>query len=276
MKFLNNIFRFYINSSIHIALSVCSLVAITALEFNFSVSKELYWFCFFGTITGYNFVKYAEVARLKHKSLDASLRTIQIFSFFCFIALCYFMFQLSFKTLLVTSAFAFLTFFYAVPFLMSKNLRSLVGIKILIVAVVWAGVTVIIPVVNEEIILQTEVGLTFFQRVLFVLALTLPFEIRDLKYDESALGTLPQKTGIFYTKIIGILLLGFVFLLQFFKQEWNLNYVVSIGVISGVLTVVLFFSKKRQSLYFASFWVEGIPILWLGLLLAFKYYFAIS
>lgn len=276
MKFLKNIFNFYINSSIHVALSVCSLVAITGFEFNFQVSCHFFWFCFFGSITGYNFVKYAEVARLKHRSLGSSLRVIQIFSFFSFIALCYFMFQLPFKTLLVTSGFAFLTFLYSVPFLMNKNLRSLLGVKIIIVAFVWVGVTVLIPVVNEGLALSDDVWISFVQRFLFIFVLTLPFEIRDLKYDEVALGTLPQRAGVFNTKIIGVLLLVVAFLLQFLKKEYNGVFLICFSLISLVLILCLFFSRKEQPLYFASFWVEGIPVLWLGLLVMFNYFLAIS
>ena len=36
-----------------------------------------------------------------------------------------------------------------------------------------------------------------------VFVLTLPFEIRDLQYDDSTLETLPQRVGVKKTKIIG-------------------------------------------------------------------------
>ncbi len=267
MRILKVIFDFYINSSIHVALAVYGFIGVTVLEFDLLISNSLLGFIFFGTITGYNFVKYAEVARLLHRSLNLSLRTIQIFSLFCFLALIYFTFQLPFKTLLVTSGFAALTFFYAIPFLKSKNLRALIGIKILIVAVVWAGVTVIIPIFNENELLTKDIWISFLQRVLFIIALTLPFEIRDLQYDELALGTLPQRVGVKSTRIIGSILLMITFLLEFFKIENNWDYFLSLGVISIVLLIFLIVSNKKQSKYFSSFWVESIPILWFAMIL---------
>ncbi|MBE9489626.1 MAG: hypothetical protein IMY67_04980 [Bacteroidetes bacterium] len=270
MRFLKSIFDFYLNSSIHVALAVCGFVGITLLEFDFSISNNLLGFIFFGTITGYNFVKYAEVARLKHRSLNLSLRTIQIFSFFSFLALSYFALKLTIQTLFVTGLFAALTFFYAIPVLQNKNLRTLTGIKILIVAIVWAGVTLIIPIVNENEILNRIVWMSFFQRVLFVFVLTLPFEIRDLQYDELALGTLPQKAGIKKTKVIGVVLLMVTIIIEFLKPELNWDYAISLMLISGVLTLFLFISEKNQSKYFASFWTESIPIVWYGLLLLFQ------
>jgi len=276
MRFLKSVFNFYINSSIHVALAVCSFVGISVLEFDISVTNDLLRFVFFGTITGYNFVKYAEVAKLKHRSLNLSLRTIQTFSFFSFLALLYYTFQLSFKTLLVTGGFAALTFFYAIPFLKYKKLRELLGIKILIVAVVWAGVTTIIPLVNEDVILSEVFWISFIQRMLFVLALTLPFEIRDLQFDELALGTLPQRVGVRTTKFIGTALLVLIILIEFFKPELDWNSLISLVLISGVLIMFLSISEENQSKYFSSFWVESIPILWFVILLLIQSYLDIS
>lgn len=267
MRILKNLFNLYIDSSIHVALAACGFVGVSVLEFDLSISNELLGFIFFGTITGYNFVKYAEVAKLKHRSLDSHLRTIQVFSFFCFLALGYYLFQLPLKTLVITGGFAALTFFYAIPFLSFKKLRSLVGMKIIIVALVWAGVTLIIPLVNENVILTNSIWISFFQRMLFVLVLTLPFEIRDLKYDKLALGTLPQRVGVKKTKIIGSLLLMVILIIEFLKSVIDWNYAISFMLICGVMAMFLFISEKNQTKYFASFWVENIPMLWFIMLL---------
>ncbi len=267
MKILKNLFNFYIDSSIHVALAACGFVGVSILEFDISITIELLGFIFFGTITGYNFVKYAEIAKLKHRSLNLSLRQIQIFSFFCFLALVYFLFQLPFKTLIITGVFAALTFFYAIPFLAYKRLRSLVGMKIIIVALVWAGVTLIIPLVNENVILSNSVWVSFFQRMLFVLVLTLPFEIRDLKYDKLALGTLPQQVGIKLTKIIGTILLLAILVIEFLKPGVDWNYTIGFLLICGVMALFLFTSEKDQNKYFASFWAESIPVFWFFMLL---------
>ena len=85
MKVLRRLFDFYINSSIHVALAVTSLVMVTLYEFELPLDFALVGFLFFGTITGYNFVKYAGVAGLHHRSLAKSLQAIQVFSFLCFV-----------------------------------------------------------------------------------------------------------------------------------------------------------------------------------------------
>jgi len=263
MKFPKKIFAFYINSSVHVALAVLAFTAITVLEYNLTVPDELWMFIFFGTITGYNFVKYAGIAGMHHRYLAHSLKTIQVFSALCVVVLFYSVLQLPWYVLLITAGFGLPTFFYAVPIIRHKNLRSLTGIKIFIVAFVWAGITVIIPVVAANENISSGVLLTFFQRIAIVVALMVPFEIRDLPYDSLNLKTLPQQIGVWGTKILGegVLIVCLVF--EFFKQTTDRAYLISLFIFLILLGASLIISKTHQSRYFTSFWVEGLPILWL-------------
>ena len=68
MKVLKTVFDFYINASIHVALAVYAFVRITEFYFNLTYHQNLDFFIFFATITGYNFVKFAGVAKLHHKN----------------------------------------------------------------------------------------------------------------------------------------------------------------------------------------------------------------
>ncbi len=242
------------------ALAVVSFVAVTVLQFNLQAPLALWFFVFLGTITGYNFVKYAKIAGLHHRSLASSLRSIQVFSFVCFAGLLFCCFFLSLKTLVVTVVFGVFTFFYAVPFLRKKNLRTFSGIKILIVAVVWAGVTVFVPMVEAEMTLTIDCWATFFQRFLLVFVLTLPFEIRDLRYDLAALKTIPQQIGVRKTKILGLGLLMAVLFLEGFKESNTQAQVYGLLFLVFLCMLAVLGAQKKQSEYFASFWVESIPI----------------
>src|SRR5690554_5155102 len=265
MKLSKWILAFYINSSIHVALAVIALTAITVLEYNLTVPKALWAFVFFGGITGYNFVKYAKIAGLHHRHLTKSLKTIQVFSGLCFLLLLYSVFYLPWNVLLIAAAFGLPTFFYAVPLIRHKNLRSFTGIKVFIVAFVWAGITVIVPVVLAVDDVSGDVLLTFFQRIVIVVVLILPFEIRDVPYDSLNLKTLPQQIGVWGTKMLGegILLICLVF--EFFKLSTDGAYLISLLLFSVLLGAMLIISKPYQNRYFASFWIEGLPILWWGI-----------
>ena len=274
MKVIKQLFDFYINSSIHVALSVYSLAWITLLEFDISYDENVLYFIFYASITGYNFVKYFGIAKFHHRSLTNWLKVIQIFSFLCFILMFYYGLKLHTEVLLYFAGFGIITFFYAIPFLPKRlfldsqhNLRTIGGLKIYLIALVWSGVTVFLPLINNDYDINTDIIITVIQRYVFIVVLMLPFEIRDLRYDSLKLSTVPQKIGVKQTKIMGGFLLIVFFFLEFFKDEIAF-YQILVLLITCIATVVfLVFSKIEQGKYYSSFWVEGIPMFWLLLLL---------
>ncbi len=270
MKLLSRVFAFYINSSIHVAVSVAAITCITLLEYNLSLKWKLLGFVFFGALTGYNFVKYAKIAGLHHPDLAKSLKVILIFSAICLVPFIYFTIQLPFDVFLLSCCFGLPTFFYAIPIVRHKSLRSLAGVKIFVVALVWSGVTVFVPVVNSDITVSADVILTFFQRMLIVVVLIFPFEIRDLRYDSMNLKTLPQQIGVWNTKFLGEVILLLCLVLEFFKETAQMAYIISILVFSIVLSGMLIASRPNQKRYFSSFWIEGLPMLWLVIYLLFR------
>lgn len=264
MRVRKKILDFYINSSIHVALAVVSLTIITYLHLNIPIEKNLLLFIFFGTVTGYNFVKYATVAGLHHRSLADSLKTIQIFSFISFMGLVITAFYVRDNLLLWAGCFGLITLLYALPvFSRSRNLRSISGLKIYIIALVCAGVTVVLPGTSAENPLFGTLMLEFLQRFVLVIAWILPFEIRDLKYDLQQLGTIPQRVGITWTKILGYSLLGSAVILDILKNSSTQNSLIALMIMVIVSGVFIWRSQENQSRYFASFWVEAIPIMWL-------------
>lgn len=274
MGFFKRLFEFYINSSIHVALAVCSLTWITLLNYKLPLDENILFFIFFASVTGYNFVKYFGLAKFYHRQLANWLKLIQIFSVCCFIGLCYFAFLLNPKTLIYIFSTAIITFLYAIPFLTKRlfinnkySLRGIKGLKIYVIALVWVGVTVFIPLINNNFRINFDVIITAFQRFLFIMVLMFPFEIRDMQFDNLKLSTIPQKIGIKRTKVIGLLLLVGFFFLEFFKDEINSKSVTVLILISVITLLFLVFSEENRAKYYSSFWVESLPILWLLLTL---------
>ena len=268
MNLFKNILNFYVNSSMHVALAVYSLVRITELYFDLPYNENLDYFIFYATITGYNFIKYAGVAKFYHRSLTKSMRLIQIFSFLSFCLLVYYGSNLSTTVLIYFIPFAVLTLVYVVPFLggFQKNLRRVSYLKIFLVAFVWSGVTTVIPLIVGEYQYEVSIILLFVQRMLFILVLILPFEIRDMKLDFKNLKTLPQKIGIEKTKKVGFVLLLFSLTIEFLITT-SFAYRNSYLVICFILLIFLMRSTQNQSKFYSSLWVESIPILWWILIL---------
>ncbi len=274
MSFLKRLFDLYINSSIHVSLAVVALAVITYIEFEITKDIGLLFFLFFGSVSGYNFVKYAEVAGLHHRSLTKSLREIQVFSFLCGLGLLLSLFWLSREALLVSFCLGVLTLFYAVPIFSSKrNLRAVTGIKIYIIASVWTGTTVLLPIIHSGYAVTSTVLLVMLQRVIFIIILMIPFEIRDLKYDNKDLKTLPQLIGVNRAKTAGYVMifcfLGMQYLLGF---ELLTRTFIIYTFLAIILVVFIYFANSKNSRYFTSFWVESIPIFWMSGVLLSNYF----
>ena len=262
MKFLQWFFAFYINSSIHIALAVLALSAVTVFEFDLMVSFELWAYVFLASITGYNFVKYANIATIQHHRMSRSLVAIRIFSVLCVVLLFFIMFFLPLSVVVLSVVFGILTVLYAVPVVRHKSLRNLTGTKIFIVAFVWAGFTVMVPVVTANAAFSYDIFLSFLQRILIVIVLMVPFEIRDISRDAMDLRTLPQQLGLKGTKLFGEVLLVIVLILEFSKKVYEREYRLGLLIFLVALGILVIVSKPTQSRYFASFWIEGLPVLW--------------
>lgn len=283
MKTLINIFNFCINSSIWVAITVSALVAITYYNFEIELNETVLKFVFLGTVFGYNFIKYFEEERLsdiksmlvklnfstlieKFKNLKIQEKLTFFISAVSLICCMILVFRLQIMTLLILLIPVVLSFFYARSF-GYKTLRNISGLKIYVVAVVWAFVTVLIPIIESEINMSADVWLTFSQRFLFVVVLILPFEIRDLSVDDEKLKTLPQKIGLRKTKLFGVLLLSLFFVLEFLKDELLVVNILILSVLVLITALFLVRATTQQSKYYASFFVEGIPVFWLLLLL---------
>lgn len=257
-KLLKNIFDFYINGSIHVALAVFAFVEITCAEFQLSIDNTVSWFAFFGTVVGYNFIKYDELARVKKVVWHTQLRLVIAVSFVSAIFCSYFFFQLNPVTQITAIGALLLTGFYALPILPKKtNFRNWSGVKIYLVALSWAIVTVLLPIFYSEMLIGELIWIYFIQRFLIVFVLMLIFEIVDLSNDALCLQTIPQQIGVSQTKWLGY---GLLLLIISLGIVFNLKFQISIIIIA----IALFFASPNRSKYYTSFWVEAIPVLvWL-------------
>lgn len=263
MGLLKKLFNFYLNSSIHVALAVYSFVRITELYFETENNSVFNFFIFYSTITAYNFVKYFGIAKFHHRSLTNNLKIIQAFSLLCFLLMCYYAYQLPFQILGFFIPFGFLTILYAIPFLsgLQKSLRAISYLKIIIVAFVWSGTTVVLPILSSGEVIDESFALYAIQRFLIVAVLILPFDIRDIQYDAISLQTIPMKIGIKNTKKLGFVLLLFALVIEFLISTQTISKNIFLGF-SLVTVLFLMRAEKSQTNYYSSFWVESLPIFW--------------
>lgn len=260
---IQTLLDFYIKSSIHVALSVYALVRMTHFMFEIPYDAPMSFFAFFGTIVGYNFVKYDALARAKKRMMRKELKIITVFSFFSFLVVGFYFFKLELVTQIVAIAVLMLTLLYTLPFFPNrKNARNWAGVKIYIVALCWVGVTLLLPLVNAHLDLGFDFLIKCIQRFILVFNLILVFEIIDLANDDPHLKTVPQQIGIKKTKILGLLLLFPFYFLEFFKNNFIEKQLVVNLILVVLLALFLAFANEKRSKYYSVFWVESIPIFW--------------
>jgi len=188
---------------------------------------------------------------------------IQVFSFLAFGLAIYHLYYLRIATWYGLAVLLLFVGLYAIPLLPgAKNLRSLAGLKVFIVAGVWACLTVVMPVIEAELDFNWDIGIKTIQRFLIVLVLMVPFEIRDLAYDPPELRTIPQRYGPGMTAFLGGVLTLLFFFFTFFQDLLTYKEVIAKGILFLAFGIMLLETKKHQKKYFSSFGVEAIPIFW--------------
>lgn len=270
MTFLKRTFDFYLQGSIHVALSVYSLIRVTDILLHLKPDYYMAGFGFFGTIVGYNFVKYDAIARSGTPELSVKLKWFIALSAVAFIGTIYCFFHLQWITQIVSGVFLLITALYTLPFFPNrKNARSWAGLKIYIVALCWVGVTFILPVLNAGVPMETDFFIICIKRFILIVVLLFVFEIIDLAWDDPHLKTVPQQIGVKRTKQLGILLLLLFLVLELFQidESWP-RFFINSGLIA-ITAGFLVFANEQRSKYYTTFWTESIPVLWWLLLLAF-------
>ena len=158
-----------------------------------------------------------------------------------------------------------------------RGLRDIPGAKIFIIALTWTCATYMLPL-GQYLLESPDLALIevwkkllemdnlwfFLERFAFVLAITIPFDIRDLAYDSPNKKTIPQVIGANWSKLLAVLLLIFS-LSCYFELDPEAAYGVpnQLTLVSfyalGIL-LVLFSNAKRKDTYF-TFWIEGLSLL---------------
>ncbi|EHO05505.1 hypothetical protein HMPREF9714_03177 [Myroides odoratimimus CCUG 12901] len=259
----NRIVALYLNGSVHVSLAVFALVQMTFYFCHLPFDAVVSTLAFTGTLFSYNFIKYAEVIYRHKNPFTLRLKVIIGISIIALLIGTVAFFMLNWKAQFVTLSLLVLSVLYAIPISSNRsNLRNLAGLKVYIVCLCWATVTLIVPVMNADIPVSWDIVVKFIQRFILVFILIGIFEVVDLQYDDKYLKTLPQMLGIANTKwLLGLLLIPF-YVIEFFKvgyqpiQAWNNMLIVLL-----TLFFIVYASPKRTK-FFTLFWVESVPIVW--------------
>lgn len=282
LKALRSFFDYLIFGNWFISFGAVSLTLQTYLMLNKPMKIDaLLCLIFFSTLFEYNLHRFLSL-RKTSSSLQPNkfswakehynlfILTLA-FSVIGFLASALF---IKFDIVLILTPLALITIAYSFPLIKSKNsrirLRELSAFKILFVAFVWGIATVIIPVVNDGLsIFSTDVLYMTLRRILFVFAITIPFDIRDRDTDlEEGLKTIPIILGERNSKLLAFFLLMLFSLLIFLQynnpfghhcgqDDFSIPLYFSVMITS----FLVFKSTESNGKYFHYFWVDGMMIL---------------
>ena len=270
---------FLLFSNLFIALCAVAQALVTYYLLKLPSDKYILMFVFCSTLLVYNLSMLLAKPKEPEKSPFKRVKWIfshhrLIISITLIAALCIIplgLWYLSFQSQLLMAFVGFISLAYNFPFLKLNDrkigLRNLPGIKLFLIAFVWAASAVLLPIIQIESTLglsisSNETLLLVAKRFLFICAITIPFDIRDLFQDKLyELKTIPvilgeKKAWIFCQALLIIYLI----LLIIFAKTIDLN------VIGLSLTVILtgwliFKSNIKRNEYFYFFFLDGTMIL---------------
>ena len=267
MNLIMNLFEWYLKTNIHVSISVWSLYKITFFYINSYQNHYLDWVVFTSSFVGYNMLKYSPIL---FKDKCKILKSLEIVIFFAFVVGVFCFFKLDLLTQIIFSICFIIVFFYSTTSIFSVfSLRSLKGLKIFIISFVWTSVTYLSLLSQMDFKYEFTYIILGIQRFIFVFVLSIPFDIRDVNIDPPELKTIPQTLGILKSKLLGILLLSISVLMFYFVTEIRPSYIIIETIIYIFLICLLIMCNNKKHLNFTRFWVEGLPIIWLVVLIIF-------
>ena len=259
------IIYFFINSNIWVACCVLGLafsIEILLEAANYKISQ----FVFCSTIFAYNFQR---LVRLKkghdhfYKDwIESNRKLIYILMILAGGVSGHLFFGFKFSTQIAILLAGVISLLY--PFL----LRKIPFAKIFIVSFIWAVSTMLLLVLENDILISENIIWQFISLFMFVFAITIPFDIRDVEYDLQNLKTMPLFFGVKRAKHIAffaLLICGLISWHLHFKMfvtTPNLLALISLYILACIFIQKsdknngkMYFSFLGESLSFCSYFL---------------------
>jgi hypothetical protein len=264
---LKKVIEIWVYSNFHIAL----IAFLLSLESNYILGIESDFkgpfFVFFSTLFIYNLGYYQAILFKKPAQRFHAEWMIKHIKYWIFsmllslIAILYLFSSFSYNAKIVIIVLSLISFFYIIHGVkigkVNVSVRNIPFLKTIIVSLVWSLITIVPQAIDHEIIETSNSILPLIlERFLFVLSITLMFDIRDMQSDPDSLATIPRLIGVNFTKGFALIALGFSFYFLIEIQMITPLFLMII-VFSLMLLSILFSSTKRQDLFYSA-WFDGL------------------
>jgi len=269
--FFKRFFDFLLFGNIYVAVGTVCLIQSSVIQTG--ASDHLRWYSmlsFFATLFIYNLQRIFYTVREDNNLLSTRRKWISKNQFWvkslCITGLAGVVATFFFndhKILFYLSPLLLLSIAYFLP---AIKLRQNIFFKLLTLALVWTTVTAIIPtILYQGADFSTNDLLHFFTRFIFMIAICIPFDIRDLKIDQTEnISTLAQKFGEQHTRMIalGCMFIYFALIVSGFMQGMFAEKTGIAFMISAIINAILvFMTNSKRGEYFYVVLIDGTMIL---------------
>ncbi|CAN5560193.1 hypothetical protein BH10BAC1_BH10BAC1_03560 [soil metagenome] len=281
MVFLKRFFDLILFGNIFVALGTVCLIQSTVVQLN-APSHFFYYslLSFFATLFIYNLQR-VFYDKQKNKALHSVRRkwifenqlAIKILSTIGFLGVSVFFFFNDYKIIFYLSPLLILSIAYFLPFV---KLRKSAWFKLLTLTSVWTMVTAVVPVfLMQQEIFTFQNSLHILVRFAFMLAICIPFDIRDFDIDKADnISTIPHLIGENKTRWIAfafMILYILLIIVEYHFEMFGLKIFLGLLLSAFINAVFVLMSSPKRSEYFFVAGLDGTMILQ-GVMLVIFYY----
>jgi 4-hydroxybenzoate polyprenyltransferase len=268
---LKRFIDFILFGNIYVAAGAFCLVQSTRIQLGYTDTLVPYsLLVFFATLFIYNFQrifyrpkKDVSLHSIRRKWIFRNQFTIKVLAVIGALGVAVVFFFNDPAVILYLSPLLLLSIAYFIPFI---RLRKSPWFKLLTLVAVWTMVTAVVPILlGPEVLLLQEHVLHICIRLCFMLAICIPFDIRDLKIDQvDDVSTLPHLLGENKTKWLAVFFMFLYILLilpEFSMGMFSIEVCIALLISALINTVLVFMSSSQRGEYFYVAGIDGTMIL---------------
>lgn len=239
------------------------------LDINIKTSTALVGLVFFSTLVIYALHRLVSLSKVdqqlnveRFKVIGQYKQHIQRYALLAILGggICFFYLNWATQVALVLPAL--LSLGYVIPFLgrQKLRLRDIHFVKIFLIAIVWAYVTVLLPVLEYQIALDWTIGGLFLERCFFIFAITLPFDLRDWEIDKhNGVWTIPAKLGVSKTLYLAMLVLVCWWFLV--SQLYPAHLLTALTLSAVSTAIFIYYAPQQKHDYYFTALMDGTMLL---------------
>ena len=264
---MHRLIKFLIYTNIFVASGAFSLYKVTEIIFDFN-NFHIGAFVFFATLFAYNYMRIITFLNAKSLNRISGYDYQRIIFFILLISgfnLIYLMFSLGKLFVLLILPVIIISILYPISIQInnkSYGIRRIPLLKVFLISLIWSYITVLVPLLYQSLSINYIVLDFFFQRFLFVIAISIPFDIRDVSVDN--ISTLPNKIGIYESKLFAwfcLFILDVLLIIDFINNVISMPLFIALFLSIEITSLVVYFVNHNRSYFFYGIIVEGLSII---------------